>query len=64
MRDALVFAHGLYAALPTDATTVADELALFFADRMKNHLRDKGVGHDRITAQHRVCCWMQRIYVG
>jgi len=53
LRDALVFAHGLYAALPTDATTVANELALFFADRMKNHLRDKGVGHDRITAAFR-----------
>jgi len=53
LREVLVFAHGLYAALPTDATTVASELALFFADRMKNHLRDKGVGHDRITAAFR-----------
>lgn len=53
LRDVLVFAHGLYAALPTDATTTAQELALFFADRMKNHLRDKGVGHDRITAAFR-----------
>ena len=53
LRDVLVLAHGLYAAMPTDATTVASELTLFFADRMKNHLRDKGVGHDRITAAFR-----------
>ena len=53
LRDALIFGHGLYAALPTNATTVADELSLFFADRLKNHLRDKGVGHDRIAAAFR-----------
>ena len=53
LRETLVFAHGLYAALPTDATTTARDLTLFFADRMKNHLRDKGVGHDRITASFR-----------
>jgi len=50
LREVLTIAHGLYAALPTDATTVANELTLFFADRMKNHLRDKGIGHDRIAA--------------
>ena len=50
LREALVHAHGLYAALPTDATTVADELTLFFADRLKNYLRDAGIGHDRIAA--------------
>jgi glycyl-tRNA synthetase beta chain len=53
LREVLMFAHGLYAALPTDATTIAQELTLFFADRMKNHLRDKGVGHDRIAAAFR-----------
>ncbi len=53
LREVLVYAHGLYAALPTDATTTANDLTLFFADRMKNHLRDKGVGHDRITAAFR-----------
>jgi glycyl-tRNA synthetase beta chain len=53
LRDVLEYAHGLYAALPTDATTTANELTLFFADRLKNHLRDKGVGHDRIAAAFR-----------
>ena len=53
LREALIHAHGLYAALPTDATTTAQELALFFADRLKNYLRDKGVAHDRITAAFR-----------
>jgi glycyl-tRNA synthetase beta chain len=53
LRDVLSAAHGLYAALPTDDTTTAQELALFFADRLKNHLRDKGVGHDRIAAAFR-----------
>jgi len=53
LRDALVYAHGLYAALPTDATTTTNDLTLFFADRLKNHLRDKGVGHDRIAAAFR-----------
>jgi glycyl-tRNA synthetase beta chain len=53
LRDAATRAHGLYAALPTDATTVADELVLFFADRLKNYLRDAGVSHDRIGAAFR-----------
>ncbi len=53
MREVLAFAHGFYAALPTDATTTTAELTLFFADRLKNHLRDKGVGHDRIAAAFR-----------
>jgi glycyl-tRNA synthetase beta chain len=53
LREALMHAHGLYAALPTDATSVAAELTLFFADRLKNYLRDKGVAHDRITAAFR-----------
>ena len=53
LREVLMFAHGLYAALPTDATTTANELTLFFADRLKNHLRDKGVSHDRIAAAFR-----------
>jgi glycyl-tRNA synthetase beta chain len=53
LGQVLDVAHGLYAALPTDATTTRQELTLFFADRLKNHLRDKGVGHDRIAAAFR-----------
>ena len=53
LREIVSHAHGLYAALPSDAAATAQDLALFFADRMKNHLRDKGVGHDRITASFR-----------
>ena len=53
LKEALVHAHGLYGKLPTDATTVAEELRLFFADRLKNYLRDAGVSHDRIAAAFR-----------
>jgi len=53
LREVLVHAHGLYRGLPADATATAQELALFFADRMKNHLRDKGIAHDRISAAFR-----------
>jgi len=33
-----------------DPDTVADDLLVFFADRLKVHLREKGVRHDLVTA--------------
>jgi glycyl-tRNA synthetase beta chain len=44
-------AVGAYGGTITaDAAAVADELLAFFADRLKVHLKDKGVRHDLISA--------------
>ena len=53
LRDVFVSAHGLYdraAVAGSTAEAVAGELMEFIADRLKVHLRDQGVRHDRITA--------------
>ena len=53
LRDLFVSAHGLYdsaAAIGSTAEAVAQELMEFMAERLKVHLRDQGVRHDRITA--------------
>ncbi len=53
LRGVFADACGLYgerAAAGARAGEVADELVAFVADRLKVHLRDRGVRHDRITA--------------
>jgi glycyl-tRNA synthetase beta chain len=50
LKELLAAAHGFYGNLPGKAEAVADELAAFFADRLKTHLREQGVRHDLITA--------------
>ena len=51
LRPVLRTAHGLYAGrLAATAAATADELVAFLADRLKVHLRDRGVRHDVIAA--------------
>ena len=53
LRDVFEIAYGFYdraAVAGSEASAVARELMDFIADRLKVHLRDRGVGHDRITA--------------
>ena len=53
LRDVFERAYSLYdsaAVAGSGASTVAHELMEFIADRLKVHLRDRGIGHDRITA--------------
>jgi glycyl-tRNA synthetase beta chain len=42
--------HGLYASLPRDAAATRQDLMQFFAERMKIHLKERGIAHDRISA--------------
>ncbi|MCC6912189.1 MAG: glycine--tRNA ligase subunit beta [Rhodospirillaceae bacterium] len=46
------FGHALagYDALKVDAKKISDEVLDFFADRLKVHLREKGVRHDYVSA--------------
>jgi len=48
----LQFAHSLYkpGVLSADPRMVANDLLDFFADRMKVHLKEKGVRHDLVNA--------------
>jgi len=50
LREALAHALGGYEALKVDAKKTADEVLDFFADRLKVHLREKGVRHDYVSA--------------
>ncbi len=51
LRQALTVAHGSYGgALAGSAEAVAAELVAFLADRLKVHLRDRGVRHDVVAA--------------
>jgi len=53
LREVFVSAHGLYdgaTVAGSSAKAVAGKLMEFIADRLKVHLRDQGVRHDRITA--------------
>ena len=51
LRPVIEAAHKLYTVtLPRDAATVAGDLLDFFADRLKVHLRERGVRHDLVNA--------------
>ncbi len=50
LRDAIASALNGYAAIKTDTKKVTEEVLDFFADRLKVHLREKGVRHDYVTA--------------
>ena len=50
LKELLVAAHGFYGTLPGKAADIAESLMVFFADRLKAHLREQGVRHDLISA--------------
>jgi glycyl-tRNA synthetase beta chain len=51
LQDVFKAAHSYYEDLvSSEANTVADDLLNFFADRLKVHLKDKGVRHDLVSA--------------
>ena len=52
LLEAFRFALGTYGALVSDSgrDKIAREVLDFFADRLKAHLRDKGVRHDLVSA--------------
>ena len=50
LREALIHALAGYETLKVDAKKTADEVLDFFADRLKVHLREKGVRHDYVSA--------------
>lgn len=51
LRPVIEMAHQQYAGiLPRDAAAVTNDLLDFFADRLKVHLRERGVRHDLVNA--------------
>jgi len=50
LREAFGHALAGYDGLKVDAKEIAEEVLDFFADRLKVHLREKGVRHDYVSA--------------